>query len=616
MYSFKYVLRRSFRNEDKDVWYSEADAQALYRLIRKYHEENPDITNEEIYTNIMELFIKTNAEIVKIPTIKSDTFRYNICKELNSDTHKRREAYDKVHKEESTGRKVNANDAVTYSANKLSSARTLIIQCLLGLRSQQDFFEPEMQKNYRNFFRTSKKVQNEYKRTLNANERRQFDTLKELFEGDEFSQLSIFMKNSEKQLEDELKEDYIVSILFLGERLKEFGLLEKYYDIQGKQNRALGVDCLSYPLKNNGEDTLSIEGIFDRKNLEHLGINKLSMLSAFWMNRFTKELDALNKSLCIVNQLNLWDKVKEAKVKPDGMISVPVDKEALKNVYRKIHFLQECSLVMLDIFDEDDDKNTEEVIDGMTSKKIIKRVDPTFVIKSMESTMGEDYEKYFSSLDPKGTHIFVQEFDNYRVIENAIHNSYRFKDFNMLAILANLHERDFSKNWGVIIENGKNLANQEKVLLGIDVEGFNMPVRLHIDKELVLDFLKANQGSTVIPIYEGSKDFDWMGKKISAPVLMPICPKQKEGSKKLLEQKNGSVVTRNFIEHIGFLVDSREYPEHLKEDVKVKRKGKTKMQRKRPARRFVDLASPGTYYIEKTDGTLEEIVDTLEDKSR
>ena len=40
------------------------------------------------------------------------------------------------------------------------------------------------------------------------------------------------------------------------------------------------------------------------------------------------------------------------------------------------------------------------------------------------------------------------------------------------------------------------------------------------------------------------------------------------------------------------------------------------MQRKRPARRFVDLASPGTYYIEKTDGTLEEIVDTLEDKSR
>ena len=489
MYSFKYVLRRSFRNEDKDVWYSEADAQALYRLIRKYHEENPDITNEEIYTNIMELFIKTNAEIVKIPTIKSDTFRYNICKELNSDTHKRREAYDKVHKEESTGRKVNANDAVTYSANKLSSARTLIIQCLLGLRSQQDFFEPEMQKNYRNFFRTSKKVQNEYKRTLNANERRQFDTLKELFEGDEFSQLSIFMKNSERQLEDELKEDYIVSILFLGERLKEFGLLEKYYDIQGKQNRALGVDCLSYPLKNNGEDTLSIEGIFDRKNLEHLGINKLSMLSAFWMNRFTKELDALNKSLCIVNQLNLWDKVKEAKVKPDGMISVPVEKEALKNVYRKIHFLQECSLVMLDIFDEDDDKNTEEVIDGMTSKKIIKRVDPTFVIKSMESTMGEDYEKYFSSLDPKGTHIFVQEFDNYRVIENAIHNSYRFKDFNMLAILANLHERDFSKNWGVIIENGKNLANQEKVLLGIDVEGFNMPVRLHIDKELVLDFL-------------------------------------------------------------------------------------------------------------------------------
>ena len=84
------------------------------------------------------------------------------------------------------------------------------------------------------------------------------------------------------------------------------------------------------------------------------------------------------------NQLNLWDKVIEAKEKPDGMISVPVDKEALKNVYRKIHFLQEASLVMLDAFDEEDDKQTEEIIDGMTSKKIIKRVDPTKVIRTME----------------------------------------------------------------------------------------------------------------------------------------------------------------------------------------------------------------------------------------
>ena len=37
MYSFRHVLRRSLRNEQKDIWYSEADAQALYKLIQKYN---------------------------------------------------------------------------------------------------------------------------------------------------------------------------------------------------------------------------------------------------------------------------------------------------------------------------------------------------------------------------------------------------------------------------------------------------------------------------------------------------------------------------------------------------------------------------------------------------
>ena len=609
MYSFKNVLRRSFRNEDKEVWYSEADGQVLYRLIQKYHRENPEITNEEIYGKVMELFIKTNAEIVKIPTIRSDTFRYNICRELNRNDSLRREAYNKVHKEELDGRKVTPKDTLVYNANKKSSSRTLIVQGLLGLRAQHAVFDEDMQKNYRIFFKSSKKRQSEYKKTLNATERKHFETLKELFEGDEFTQLSIFLKNSEKELETGLKEDYIVSILFLGDRLKEFGLLEKYFDIQGKQNRAIGVDALSYPLTGSNEETLSIEDMFTREALEKLDINRLSMLSAFWMNRFTKELNALNKSLCIVNQLNLWDQVKKAKQKPDGMISVDVDKTALKNVYRKIHFLQEASIVMLDAFDVDKDDSMEEVIDGMTSKKIIKRVDPTSVMRDMEADMGEDYRKYFSSFQPNGTHVFIQEFDNYRVIENAIHNTYRFKDFNMLAILSNLYHSNFSNNWGIILEEGKNIATQDMILLGIDVEGFNMPIRLHIEKEMVLEFLKANQETTILPVYEGAKDFEWAGKKISTPVLMPMFKKQKDGIEKLMNVQNGSVSGRNFIEHIGFLANSTRFPEHLKEDIKTRKKGKIKMQRKRPPTRYVDLADGGKMYRQMSDGTMQEIVE-------
>ena len=612
MYSFKYVLRRSLRNEKRDIWYSEADAQALYKLIQKYYKDNPDMSNSEIYNNIMELFIRTNAEIVKIPTLKSDTFRYNICKELNRDPSKRREAYDKVHREELAGKPAKVDETTTYSSNKLSSARSLVLQGLVEVRAQQDVFSEEMKKNYRLFFKASKKFQQDYKRTLNSEERRQLEVLRDLFEGDEYTQLSVFFKQAESTLEKDLKEDYIASILFLGERLKEFNLLEKYHDIQGKMYRALGITELEYPLTGKNDNTISIESLFTREVLEKFDIERLSMLSAFWMNRFTKELDALNKSLCIVNELDLWHQVRTAKPKADtGMISVDVDKEKLKYVYRKIHFLQEASIVMLESFDVDSGKHKDEIIDGFTSKKVIRKVDPTSVLKAMDSTMGADYREYFSELLPEESHHFLDEFDCYRVIENAIHNTYRFKDFNMLAILSNLYQNNSSKNWGVILEEGKEIDKQDMILIGIDIEGFNMPVRLHIEKEMVLDFLKANQGTTLIPVYEGDRDFQSksLGRNISTPALMPLCKKQREGIDKLMTKSAGSPSTKDFIEHIAFLADSTKYPEHLKEEVRVRKKGKSKLIKRRPARRFVDLTQ-GKLYRESQIGLQE-----IEDKS-
>lgn len=244
----------------------------------------------------------------------------------------------------------------------------------------------------------------------------------------------------------------------------------------------------------------------------------------------------------------------------------------------------------------------------MTSKKIIKRVDPTYVLKSMDFTMGADYREYFEKLLPEGSHNFLEEFDNYRVIENAIHNSYRFKDFNMLAILSNLYQNNSSKNWGVILESGKDIEKQDMILLAIDVEGFNMPIRLHIEKEMVLDFLRANQETTKLPIYEGDRDFysRALSKMISTPVLMPLCKKQRDGIDKLMERTNSSSSSREFVEHIAFLADPTKYPDHLKEEYTNRKKGKAKVQKRRPNRRYVDLVD-GKKYKELQGGTLQEI---------
>lgn len=609
MYRFRDVLRRSSRNENKDVWYSEADAQPLFRLIQRYHEENPDISNSEIYNNIIELFIKANSEIVKLPSLKSDTFRYNICKELNRSPSKRREAYDKIHREEKGGRTAKIDKTTVYSSNKLVSTRTLTLQGLLGLRAQQNQFPEEMQTNYRRFFEATKKFQNSYKRTLNIEERKQLEELRKLFEGDEYTQFSLFLKDCEPALEKELKEDYIATIMFLGDRLKEFGMLEKYNEIHGKLYRALGVSELEYPLSGEYDDTISVEGLFTKEFLSKLDIEKLSMLNVFWMNRYTKELDALNKSLCIINELDLWYQVRTAKPKADnGMISIDVDKEKLKYVYRKIHFLQETSLLMLDELDLESESDLDEEVEGITTRRIVRRVDPSKVLLDMETDMGADYAEYFSNLLPEESHHFYEEFDTYRVMENAIHNTYRFKDFNMIAILSNLYQNNSSKNWGIILEDGKDIENQDMILIGIDVAGLNMPVRLHIEKEVVLEFLKANQETTIISLYEGDRDFYSrnLGKTISTPILMPLCKRQKEGVTSLLETMNQTHSSRNFIEHIAFLADPTKYPDHLKEEYVSRKKGKSKIQKRKPNKKYVDLVT-GKMYKEIQSGMMQEI---------
>ena len=85
-------------------------------------------------------------------------------------------------------------------------------------------------------------------------------------------------------------------------------------------------------------------------------------------------------------------------------------------------------------------------------------------------------------------------FGLYCGLENARMNLYERKSSGLIGLLALLYYDNVSENWGLMEEDGKS----NKILIAADIEGLNMPLRLHIDKKLVKQFIKDYENATII----------------------------------------------------------------------------------------------------------------------
>ncbi len=595
MYNFNRILEKSSRDLSKDLTYSEYDAQSFYRLVKKFYEEYPNASEEEVYDYFSNLFLEINFEIVKLPMTKQSTLEFNVCRYLNRDEKARRQIFEDVILEEREKGERIYEDAMTelYTSNKSASAVILTKQMIKELRNYKKQYPEEEIKKFENFFKAPKKDQAEYRKTLSSQERRDLKLLEDVFAKDEFTQFSNFLKKCESHAERNLKESYIKSLMTLGNRFKQFGLLDVYCKRQDRIFERMGIEGLNYPL-NSEEETLGVEDLFKEETLEKMPLNQLAMLNVFWVNRFTKELEMMNKSFFITKELGLLEEIKNAKTEGKmEYIRVPIDEEKLRYLYSKINFLHQVTTIIFKEFDKEKYNDEIEEIREDGQKRLIKKVDINPFLEKLEKDIGEDYKKYFSQMQDEIENNFSEDIDDYRIMENAIHNTYMAKDLNLVAILSNLYENGYVKNWGIILGE----KDSRRILLGIDFEGLNMPIRLHVDKYLVQDFLMSYQNNTIFPIYEGAQDFRYAGEVLSTQLLMPVCGKQKKALKNLLKAQNSN--KKNLYEHLNFLAEGT-YPEHLKiEDVR-KKKGKTKIVKREPPRRYIDLIT-GEEYIQDKD---------------
>ena len=614
------IERASKKSSTREQFFMSNNAQALYKMVRDYYQENPRATDAQVYKHFCAEFGKMNLEIATLPSIQSDTLRYNVCKYLNRNEEERRKAYNKLIKEEEKGKKLNITDNLIYDKHRLKSIKIFMTDLILTLRDNKSAFDEEYRNKIINFARCPKGVQNEFKASLSTEERRTLESHIELFCGSEFDQVSILAKKSEVILRDSLRKDYINTMLYIGQKLKHFGVLQKYYEMQNRILKDTPIEDLAYPLSQGNSSVISIEQLFEEETLKKLDMDQLSILTAFWRNKFNKEIDGINKAFFVVSTLNKYKDIRDAI--PDsktGNINIDINDSELQTICLKMNCLDIISRKLLKNVDDEELESIE--INGKIV--MVKRAEQSAVIGKLDFEVGNEYEEYFSKLLPNLKHSFEKDVETYRIMDNVLFNSYRIKDLNMIAILSNLSELEYSRNWGIILED--NIKDPKMILLGVDVVGVNMPLRLHIEKSLVKEFMQANQNNSLIPIYLGANDFYVHGKYISTQVLMPMCKKQRDildtllkqyrhpqqiqqqkysqptKQQKHLQQKKHSqqdcldVDFLNLLEHIQFIASGKEFPSHLKDEAVIKKKT-TKVM---PPKKYYDLETGIIYQMSK-----------------
>ena len=352
------------------------------------------------------------------------------------------------------------------------------------------------------------------------------------------------VKEHTKVAEKTIKEDCIKAITESIDLLDKFGLIEYYIDLNNKSFKDIYVFNYDFSYDEFKKQTTE-------NNLKKLSVNQLIMMSAFWLNRANKIVGNLNKSLYILSHRELYSVNKDE----NGNEKISVDKETISNVDLKMEVLHK---IYLDIFPMAEKRNE---IMGDNKINLDKEC------KKYIETSGREYQRYFDERLVNSVNSLEDDLFETNVYENTIYNSYKVKAHSVQALLLSLLSSENSKikNYGYIPEDDSNIDQKEYFLIGVDVPGFNMPLRLHIRKSELKEVLSGVQnGEAIFQLYQGAEDFDLNNNKVfPANIYIPLSAEKKKAIKDIEKNLTKRDKYGKVVKHLCYIANDEEAPKSI-----------------------------------------------------
>lgn len=407
-------------------------------------------------------------------------------------------------------------------------------------------------KQFYGFFLLTKKDREKFLRNMSHGDEKVYEALKKLtafYDKSEKELIEQEVKSYTKKASDALKKECIVSIRENIELLDKYGLMEKFVEANNIMNKNIYLFNCDYTYEEV-MDSLS------EKSLKELSAEQLIGMTAYWDNRTAKEISEINKAVYILSHPELY----QSKKLPDGKLSINVSEDTMKNVHLKMNLLQK---VCFEIFDEAEDLLDDE------EKEQSRVSDISYEIDEICNNYEKEYKNYLDKKLIYSKNDIKDDVIEALKAENLIYNLYTTKGENIQALLISALSSgtDCIQNYGVIDEKYKQ--NSSYILLGIDIPGMNMPLRLHTRESNVLEVLKSAQnGNETLPQYLGAKDFHYRGEKniIPTQIYVPASKEKVKQYKEAVEKINERDKYANTIRHIAYIAGKGKMPEHMSKE--------------------------------------------------
>lgn len=345
--------------------------------------------------------------------------------------------------------------------------------------------------------------------------------------------------------------------------------------MKGCSKRALLKEIDNFIDSEKLKNLLSVNFLASPKNIP---LESLMALNSFWSNRYVKELSSYSEMMYAVHEFDIINKVLNDE-------KVNISKNDIEQMLLKMntlypsarHFLesQTKKFTTLTVDEIEAIRATTSKSDEKIEEKVIRySYDPYYEI--IRNKFNDEYTDYFSKILPNSKNDLVDDAEWYIRLINPINSSYALKDLAIFSMIASLDNPDFPNilNAGIILDKsyGNNGYIPKTIGIGVD-SGLSYPTRIHINSDVLREFVISINGSSFIPVYEGADDFSNpnSGKPLVSPLILPVGEKQKNIMKKSLKNLK-KYEHPKFVSHLCFF-DTKHTPEHLKSDV-VNSRGK------------------------------------------
>lgn len=356
--NFENLLIKEVNNSEviklkKDVF----DMIKYLQSIQKYFNGNLMQMREFVFEEL-DKQLKEYLKILSTDLIQKEV---SVLDTLNNNQHLLKSYYEKLKDVDLEGVDLN-RDKNELNGNEVDCQSFEVKVLIQSIRREKDEINPMIMNSVRKIYECKdSKEKEKYKEEFEKDpELKQMYEYVEIFLPDlEEESLKMYTKYRLEKAKTMLKDNEKRRLKIAGKFFKRYNLLEKMRNKVNNDYQKVGLEEMQYSLRTDGiQEDVGVENIFEDEYIDTLTEEQLSVLNAYWQNRYTKEAEDIKNSLFVIESLQLWEHIL------DDNVLESITSDDLENSWRKI---QICNKVFKKI------KDTSTIQEKKQGNNSIKR---------------------------------------------------------------------------------------------------------------------------------------------------------------------------------------------------------------------------------------------------